>query len=267
MEVLKRFLAHRSQSLGQDWIGTLAAFVDRLIFEKQIHQNPPVVVYTMPKVGSSSIASSLAKVYPGIVIHTHAFTANHPKWQIRRLHYWALVQNRPIRVISPIREPIGRNVSGFFQTFQKTTGVAYQDSRFSLEELKSLFLLNYPHQYLLEWFEQRIQKVLGIDVYATPFPQRGFAFYTRRNIQLCVLRSELDNQNKERVLRNFLELGGFHITNTNVGEQKLYASTYRELKQNMKPPRDYVDWMCRSRYFRHFYSAEMIENVRRRWME
>jgi len=37
------------------------------------------------------------------------------------------------------------------------------------------------------------------------------------------------------------------------------------LKKEAKFPKNFVDKMCDSKYFRHFYDSEYIESVRQRW--
>src|SRR5437016_4459341 len=94
----------------------------------------PVVIFQMGKVGSSSLHDTLAKKLKGPVIHAHHFaglTADQQRnltWR-RRLHL-------PIYVISPAREPVARNISAFFQNFQRDTGMEIAGRDCSIPELR-----------------------------------------------------------------------------------------------------------------------------------
>jgi hypothetical protein len=50
-----------------------------------------------------------------------------------------------------------------------------------------------------------------------------------------------------------------------VGEDKNYRDMYKEFKQNLKLPLSYVEEMCSSKYFNHFYTEEEIRKVYSRW--
>ncbi|WP_044034942.1 putative capsular polysaccharide synthesis family protein, partial [Microcystis aeruginosa] len=57
----------------------------------------------------------------------------------------------------------------------------------------------------------------------------------------------------------------FKLVRTNVGEDKNYRDMYKEFKQNLKLPLSYVEEMCSSKYFNHFYTEEEIRKVYSRW--
>jgi hypothetical protein len=173
----------------------------------------------------------------------------------------------PLNVISLTREPIGRNVSAFFQNFERDAGVHYNKSNFSLEELKAIFLKKFNHELPLRWFDKNIKENFGIDVYANSFPQYGYATYSHKNIRLLIMQSEIGDNKKVKVLRDFLKLSEFQITNRNIGEEKEYASIYKDFRTNVKLPFDYIDKMCKSRYFNHFYNKEYISSVKKKWSE
>jgi len=185
--------------------------------------------------------------------------------RVRRLHRWAIADARALNVISLTREPVGRNVSAFFQCFERETGVAHTDARFSLDDLRSIFLSKYNHDLPLEWFDLNIQANFGIDVFAMPFPQEGVCVYERSNVQLLVIRSEIADEAKSRAIGAFLGLPAFQLINTNIGEEKDYGGTYRAFKREIKLPTEYVERMCASKYFRHFYGDETRAAVRAKW--
>ena len=190
--------------------------LERYFFNSRLRCYPPILVFQMGKVGSTSIYESLLRVYPGVVLHAHKFYP-HAKANI------------------------------------------------AIEDLGSLFLSRYKHEIPLKWFDKNIQENFGIDVYAAPFPECGFATYSNANVRLLVMRCEISDQEKVRAIHAFLGLKHFELVKRNVGEEKEYAQTYREFKNKVKLPPNYIAKFCESRYFKHFYDAAVIEKVKRRW--
>ncbi|MDJ0578269.1 MAG: putative capsular polysaccharide synthesis family protein [Xenococcaceae cyanobacterium MO_234.B1] len=260
MDILKRVIPKPVKRLGRKW-------VDQLYFERQLRRATPVLVYQMGKVGSSSIYRSLLKQYAGVVLHSHSFSLNHEAPKIRRLFHWAIVNARPLKVISLTREPIGRNVSAFFQNFERVTGVPYAEANFSIKELKAIFLSNYKHEIPLKWFDNNILANFGIDVFSTPFPENGISTYSNNNIELLVMRLEISDNEKITAINNFLGLDRFQLHNTNIGKKKGYSKTYKAFTSKVKFSPDYIDKMCDSKYFNYFYSKEAINAARKKWSE
>jgi hypothetical protein len=79
------------------------------------------------------------------------------------------------------------------------------------------------------------------------------------------MRSEISDQDKVNAIEDFLEIHSFQLQNTNIGEEKVYAGTYKDFQENAKLPQSYVSKMCNSKYFNHFYSKELIETIREKW--
>src|ERR1043166_4221649 len=128
----------------------------------------PVVLFQMGKVGSSSLQSTLEKRIASPVWHAHQFAGltpgqqRHLTWR-RRLHL-------PIYVISPVREPIARNISAFFQNFRRDTGMELAARDWTTDALRDLFLERYRHHTCLEWSDPPLRPPFGIAVWAEPFP-------------------------------------------------------------------------------------------------
>lgn len=258
MNILKRIIPKRLSSFATNWAGLL-------FLPKKLRRAAPVIVFQMGKVGSTSIYRSLRKHYEGVVLNIHRFFPGHHNPQVRRLYHLTVSNGRPLKVISLTREPIGRNVSAFFQNFEKDTGVPYAKANFSIEELKEIFLSNYEHELPLKWFDKNILANFGIDVFAAPFPGNGISTYSNNNIELLVMRVEIPDHEKIKAIAGFLGLDRFPLQNTNIGEEKDYSKTYIEFKRKVKFSSDYIQKMTRSKYFNHFYSKEAINEARKKW--
>ena len=249
---------------NRPYLKPLQFVLARIVFAYQIRLAVPVFVFQMGKVGSTSIYTNLVRFHAGVVAHSHNFLKDDPRYQIRRLYRWAVIEKKPINIISLVREPISRNISALFQNYERDMGIPFDGERISFEKLKEVLLSQYNLGHT-RWFERRIQSIFGLDVYATPFPQSGFATFSRDNVRLLVVRSELSNNEKETVIKEFLGLKKFQIINANVGAEKDYAGQYRKFKSMLRLPADYVNMLCDSKFARHFYPSDVIEAVRSSW--
>jgi len=82
------------------------------------------------------------------------------------------------------------------------------------------------------------------------------------------MHSEISDEEKSKAIADFLQINNFSLfKNENIGEKKEYQAIYKDFKSNLLLPAEYVELMCNSKYFNHFYSREKIESVRKRWSE
>jgi len=242
-----------------------------------------VLVYQMGKVGSASVYDSLRPCPRFDVFHVHRMNpANIDK--VRREHAAAGVRapndrkglslhrmvksgRRPVKVITCVREPIARNISAFFQNFERFTGLDHAKSREADKRLTDRFLREYRHDVPLKWFDDEPKVTLGVDVYARPFPhERGYARINHGHTDMLVLKCETDDAVKERAISEFLGLDDFALARSNVAGDKEYARLYRAFLDRVTLPESYVEEMYASRYARHFYTESEIERMRARWL-
>jgi hypothetical protein len=81
------------------------------------------------------------------------------------------------------------------------------------------------------------------------------------------MRSEISDNEKNKAIKEFLKVTEFQIMNRNIGEEKPYASIYTDFRTHVKLPFDYIDAMCKSKYFDHFYGQTYLDAVREKWGE
>ena len=104
------------------------------------HFGQPILIWNMGKVASTSIAKSLWQTQGRSNILTTHFM-NDIKHK-RSVHiYNNLIKNygRKLPIITLTRSPIERNISSFFQNFQRNTGYDPSGSSFSTHELIDIF--------------------------------------------------------------------------------------------------------------------------------
>lgn len=218
----------------------------------------------MGKVGSSTLKQTLLQRHRGLVCHAHRYAdlADREKLALR----WRRRLNLPVLVVSPVRDPLSRNVSAFFQTFRRDTGLQLTDRDWTTPELLNLFLQRYPHQVCLDWFDVHFYPTFHIDIFDEPFPvAQKWQIYQQGAVRLLVYRTDLPHESQAEILSRFLGTSIVKLDFDNVAENKEYAALYRQFCQEVILPEDYVSRMAESRYFRHFWSSEEIGTLSRKW--
>lgn len=249
--------------------------INKILFKRKLNKATPIFVCQMGKVGSRSIVESLEKNYPGVVLHGHLISRM--DWRVQYTIDW-VNEGHPLKIISPVRDPISRNVSAFFHFIEGRVGHASDKSDLSVTELTESFLKDpdpcemednktmMEHSLPLQWFDNNIKKYFGIDVYSTPFPDSKSVTFSNNNIELLVLRIDVTDKEKERLIKDFIGATEFKLKNTNIGGSKNYSKKYKEFINKAVLPEHYLNEMCNSKYFKHFYTDEEIRDIKNKWL-
>lgn len=228
--------------------------------------HPPIVVFQMGKVGSTTLMSTLSPLHRGTVVQAHTFEGMSPEH--RRFLNWRKRLKLPVLVICPIRDPLSRNISAFFQNFKRDTGLNFSDREWNVSELKKLFLQNYPHNVCLEWFDRHMRTVFGIDVFAEPFPiERKWKVYKNGSVQLLVYRVDLARSEQLKIISQFI---GYRVENwcySNVAADKDYGDLYNQFCGSVTLPKIYVDIMCNSAFCSNFWNEKEVVALAKKWTE
>jgi hypothetical protein len=231
----------------------------------------------MGKVGSTSIYYSLKKKYKGQVLFIHrmiqenidayneAFIRKGLKphnAKIGKLMYGKM-SSKMIKIITLVREPIGRNISDFFQDLK-----VYMDDHSKIESyddemIRSQFLNNYPHEIPLYWFTDEFQRTTKINIYEYPFDiKKKYTVINNGAIEVLIMRVDLEDDRKEQLVKDFLGLNELEIKRYNSANDKFYHDRYRSFLMNSKFEDVFVHKMIDSEYCKHFYSKDEIEQFR-----
>lgn len=232
------------------------AFEDEA-FAQRIDNQPPIFVYQMGKVASTAIYQGLQNTNAGQrVFHSHTFEPFHANSEIRLLYRYFRTQRPRIRLISLIREPVTRNISAFFQNLRRDTSKKVLTAEMPVEKIKSMFLRNYPHEVPLIWFDNNIKKHFGIDVYECEFPKCGHHMFTKDNVELLLMRHDLNDLTKQSLIEDFTGVRGLTLTRDNVGNEKRYSELYKQF-QEIKLPLSHLFYLASSKYMQHFFYSEI----------
>ena len=188
------------------------------------------------------------------------------KLYAERIYKSYVRSQRPVRVITLVREPVANNISMFFQLLGRYIGKDAERPDYDIDELIDVFIANYMHSRPLTWLDAEIKTNFGIDVYQSPFPvDQGYTVISEGRISLLLIRCELDDLTKAQAIADFLDLDEFEIFRSNVASEKNYAGQYAEFKQRVRIPPSLLDQMYNSKFARQFYSMEERERLRNRW--
>ncbi len=257
-----------------------------IVFSTRLNltSHTPIVIYQMGKVGSSSVTESLQLAGVNLVFHVHRMNPDNIQ-RVRkeyldhnqrplnekvgeRLYRSIVERRRKAKFITLVREPIGRNISAFFQNLRRFSGAECGDADYTVEELVDIFIRDYQHAVPLTWFDVEMKQTLQIDVYEYPFSkEKGYLSIKRGNFELLILKLELDDSTKEKAIAEFLGWKNFRLITSNVARDKKYSETYSDFLRKIKLPKSYVEIMCNSAYTRHFYSDAEIEQIRSKWLK
>ena len=193
-------------------------------------------------------------------------------WRLRERFYAEqiyrsyVLRNDQLRVISPVREPIGNNISMFFEVFEHFAGETAEQAEMDVDTMIALFLDRYTHGRPLTWFDAEVKRMLNVDVFQHPFPTaRGYATIQEGNVSLLLLKCELDDETKSAAIAEFLGLDSLSMVRSNVSSRREHAAKYAEFKRQIRVPPELLDAMYNSKYARHFYTQDEISNYRSRW--
>lgn len=254
-----------------------AAAKARHRWSRRRQQAAPVVVFSMAKTGSSSVAAGARAAGVGAVHHVHDLDPvflereeEEYRWSGRPWRIWDAqhllrrppTPSEPWRVVSVVRDPIAQTVSAFFQPGVRR---GYLHAHATVEELRQRFgdrLDRLP----LHWFESHILPALGIDVYASDFdPEQGYRIIATPTVRLLLLRCEALAK-APTALAELLEVErAISIPHVNVGVDKDYADLYQSFQRSVQPSAAQLALTYGSRQVRHFYSPDEIAQFHRLW--
>lgn len=258
-----------------------------------VSQNP-ILVYQMGRVGSKAVEAALRSTFQGLslnvpVEHGHylsnfdvlerrartdlrdptLFMADLAAVSGRMRSLLASAGNQKVNIISLVRDPIARNVSTFFfalEQFIPEWEQGNQGQPWTAAELHRIYLSKDSFILTaLNWFEEQLEPVFGIDVYATPFATaRGYQIYSGPSANLLVIRQEDLDRCVGPAIQEFLGIQHFAVDKVNVGEQLKAGSLYRLFKTRPLPP-DYVHSIYNFRLPQHFYTGTELDAFAHTW--
>jgi hypothetical protein len=252
----------------------------------------PLLVLQMGKVGSSSIYDGLRR-YKGHrrppVYHLHhiapeTIQAGEDFYRQRHTyirHHLVVARilcNRyaggriPFSyIVTAVREPIGREISCFFENYPQTHPDLLRVPRAdfgecALEVLRRHFVTQAEavRDHGDNWFDREIRAPFGLDVFDAPYDvPKGYHPLQNDKARMALYKmEELDAHFSDGMvwlLNRHIPLGV-----RNIGSKKHYADAYRLVRARLRLDESLLRTLLSSRLVEHFYAAER-ESIVRKW--
>lgn len=241
-------------------------------------------IYQMGKVGSTALEKSLSRSK-----HFHSLYGSGPCYvyveqtrkgvlkKLRRtfgdaLKRFAIKRKEKIKIITIVREPIGRSFSMFFQdlpywlySYIGRYGVDTRDE--GLDILVDAYWKAFDHKYYDSWFDCELKRFTGIDVFEYPFNfDLGFVTIKNQKFEVFVTRSEdLGKFSVIEGLKEFCDTD-ISINPTNIGEKKWYSSVYKKFRSEIEINETQFKRFFDCKTSKHFYNKEEIEEFKKKYV-
>lgn len=271
-------------------LGNLRSFYSKNFYPYQVlylNSGAPIIVYSMTKSGSTSLHESIRKYKNAIKVHSlapdetqefmerRAENYHDPGMELLdqrgRLLYQHVAQRRRFaKYITLVRNPLERDISRFFQKFNRYAPLD-NDGNLTISEDDmvnfALDKIEHDKQVGLDWFDDEYKKNLGIDIYEHPFPREtGIQRLQFDHADVLLMKLETPDEDKVQAVRDFLEVPDFNLDRTNVASEKEFADVYKLIKKRIILPEAFIDNALASKITRHFYTTEEIEASRTKWV-
>lgn len=262
----KSFLQMRKTYINCVWKGSVAEHVTRQLTENLLlNHEVGVLVFQSGKVGSSTLYHSLDLI--GIpVVQVHFFS------QHQRFKRYIQEEQKRVKIITLVREPIARGISGYFEAFAEYNPLAYQN-----DERMTPDICNGVRKHLLiqcesengeefDWFDNHLKDLTNIDIFQYPFDrEKGCGLIKAGKWEILVLTLENLNENRE-VVGDFVGVKDFKISNVNVGNEKSYKYLYADVKEELVIPKAVVDkYYVGNDKMDHFYTEKQKEQFKAKY--
>ena len=249
---------------------------------------PPLVVFSMGKTGSTAIARAIHDATGDPVFQVFRLeperlaqaeqryrAAQPPAPYPGARHLWesAYLLRRPPRddapwtVVTTVREPVGQAVSAFFHgRARRAEPDDSGDSGRGVDRLVDELVAGRWTRPPVRWFDREFAPVLGVDVYGYPFdPATGSAVIETPAVRVLLLRQE-NLATAPAALARFLgRPDPVPVPPRNEASTKGYGRRYAEFVASARLPDELLEAAYGSRYARHFYADSEREAFRRRW--
>ncbi|WP_168205146.1 putative capsular polysaccharide synthesis family protein [Bythopirellula goksoeyrii] len=206
------------------------------------------------------------------------------RWACRNI----VLRRKPAKIISLVRHPIDNMLSTFARSdFGQQASQADRDSTQGesidsdqvLSEFCESYLQSDRYLHPLQWFTTEFQAALGVNVYDYPFDkQNGFVKFSEGPYDVLIMRTEITDEKKSRLVADFLGLPEIEMVNLAItadpsnpllpgtpGEQTVYAEKYRALKEGIVIPPSYLDTIVNSQYAKHFFTEQERASIRKNY--
>ena len=174
--------------------------------------------------------------------------------------------NDEVRIITLLREPVSRAISGIFQNIELYAKELENENLKIIESKvvdKVIKKIPMSAEYIEKWIKFELKNNLEIDIYNDDFATNtGFKIFHANGIKLLLIRMEDLNFSFSGATMNFFDLEeGIKLKDYNIGEEKYYSRQYKSLRNKIKLSNESIDKILSSKYVTHFYGDYVDEII------
>lgn len=239
-----------------------------------------ILIYTLSKVGSSSVYYSLKQKYPYKEIHHVHFLGD--TWLNKFKDDHKIFQNNlktadslfklfkkkrwNVKIITLTRDPIARDISGIFQAWQHVFDVD-DITKVTAENILD-YLNNNDFLYSENWFETDFLEFTGLNLFHEKFDvNKGYQTYNDKKTPILVMQLEQLNAVYNEAMKAFLGKGEYVLQQENITSSKASGALNKKIKTLFHLPLNRIDTIYNSKYINTFYNASQIKNFKDKWTE
>jgi hypothetical protein len=168
------------------------------------------------------------------------------------------------------REPISRNMSGFFEPkqFHPVSGEPFGElSDGQIETFKTEFINKFNHLGGIEWFDTEFLNMGLGDLYNLPFNKDvGYSIHENGNKKLLLIRMEDINGKLNKALTEFIgDTFDSEIKINNSSDNREYKEGYNRFKKTITIPKNILDSVYNTEHTKFFYTEEEINEFYKKW--
>lgn len=271
----------------------LATLSSEFWFQRQLRGRQPLLIYQMGKVGSTTLLDTLRPLLPQTQIyHLHVLSdagirqedqnyyggqpslfsasrlpASKHLFESKFIRKQRARGLEGIKIITLFRDPIGREVSAFFQGNLPETGFRQRlGDPARVPGVVEDFWKGNEFEFALNWFDRELKAVFGFDVYGHAFPhEQGYGIYEQDGVGILVIKLEALNVCFRPALREFLGVEVPALKPANVTKAKGYQELQTAFLHALTFSPEFLDEMYTSKYATHFYTEAERRAFRERW--
>ena len=265
----------------------------QLIYSINFGANPPIIIYSMHRVGSTTVYKSLKNAdMPNPIYKVHFLSddgikkaeelliglknpqvPDHIELSKKLRKEMDRTKDVQRKIITLAREPISREVSFFFHRVSRFhpelvdgNGQIKKDRAIKSLQMKFMFF-NESTNDTCSWFDYEFKRMFNIDVCAYPFDRRkGFTIISNKNVKVLILRLEDLNHRFNNALTEFLGLSfPIRVLKSNTREDMRRGVVYRKVLEEITFPKSICSRIYSSKYATHFYSENERDQFIQRW--
>ena len=233
-----------------------------------------VLVITMGRVGSSATYRALERAgFEALHIHQIGLkslvkrslkpeVARHVEDGHRARALLDAEPDRPVRVITLVRDPIEQNISAGFSRFCRLGNLDELRRYVTDPAVTNSIWEKTPLEYSLAWMDLELRDALGIDFYQVDVASAGYGQMEVGRVSALLLHSTLPDQVKSTLLSQFIGreviMGRTGVDRNKQGDlQNLYRAF------ELTSPLTVADLseVAESRFMQHFFAVDKDEYV------